>query len=62
MRVAALSKLIHACCLIRCQLTWLTLFPDVQAFLVDAADHTTVSHVKSVEFVGITPQSLPVSY
>jgi len=24
----------------------------VQAFLVDAADHTAVSHVKSVEFVG----------
>ncbi len=24
----------------------------LQAFLVDAADHTAVSHVKSVEFVG----------
>lgn len=24
----------------------------MQAFLVDAADHTAVSHVKSVEFVG----------
>ena len=37
-----------------------TLYFDLQAFLVDAADHTAVSHVKSVEFAGSTTELLPV--
>ncbi len=36
-----------------------TLFSDLQAFLVDAADHTAVSHIKSVAFVGNRTDLMP---
>ncbi len=52
--------LIQCWLMFKCQLPWLTfLVLDVQAFPVDAADYTAVSHVKSMEFVAIRTELLP---